>query len=112
MRLEKSANNSDFDIEKALLKIQSRLDVHSRDIKQLKENFIKLSGSLSFIYGELFKLKQKVDEIDARTINFPQLYNNVDALVGEIKENREERALMNSRITNLEQRCLKFHGEP
>lgn len=86
MRLEKSANNSGFDIEKALLKIQSTLDVHSRDIKELKENFIKLSGSLSFIYGELFKLKQKVDEIDARTINFPQLYNNVDALVGGIKE--------------------------
>ena len=90
MRLEKSANNSGFNIEKALLKIQSTLDVHSRDIRELKENFLKLSskitGSFSFIYGELFKLKQKVDEIDARTINFPQLYNNVDALVGGIKE--------------------------
>ncbi len=90
MKIEKSENNSGFDIEKALLKIQSTLDVHSGDIKELKENFLKLSGSLPFIYGELFKLKQKVDEIDARTINFPQLYNNVDALIGEIKKTEKK----------------------
>lgn len=100
---------SNFNIENALIKVQTTLDVHGIGIEELKENLLKLSNIVSYMLGDIFKLKQKVDEINIRTINFPQLYNNVDALIVEIKEYREERAFMNKRISNLENNCSKNH---
>ncbi len=53
-----------------------------------------------------FKLEQKIDTLNERTRSYPKLYDNVDKLVGEILENRQERTLLHQKIQNHERRLL------
>jgi hypothetical protein len=54
---------------------------------------------------------QRVEVIDDRTRFLPKLYDNVDKIMGEILENRQERVFMGhtlhdheERLTNIEDR--------
>lgn len=56
------------------------------------------------LLNKLQILETKVDIIDERTESYPKLYDNVDKLVGEILENRQERTLMNSKLIKHDKR--------
>jgi len=49
-------------------------------------------------------VEDKVDIIDKRTETYPRLYDNIDKLIGEITENRQERAFISRRVQNHENR--------
>ena len=49
-------------------------------------------------------MEDKVDIIDKRTETYPRLYDNIDKLIGEITENRQERAFISRRVQNHENR--------
>jgi len=58
----------------------------------------------ALIEKRLINIEKGVGEIDKRTVFIPKLYNNVDKLIGEIIENRQERVIVSGRITKLEKR--------
>jgi len=53
---------------------------------------------------QLQSLENKIDVIDERTKSYPKLYDNVDKLLMEVVENRQERTFIHSRLDNHEQR--------
>uniref|UniRef100_A0A7C4XTC5 Uncharacterized protein n=1 Tax=candidate division WWE3 bacterium TaxID=2053526 RepID=A0A7C4XTC5_UNCKA len=63
------------------------------------------------ISGQLYYLNDKIDIIDKRTETYPKLYENVDKLIGEIVENRQERTSMNKEIQNHESRLKSLESE-
>lgn len=103
-------------LEKELAKTNNTVNVITKELAKvtntvsgITEELTKINNTIAGILNRLFKVEQKLEELDTRTINFPKLYDNVDAMIGEIKENREERAFMNRRITNLEKQSFKLH---
>ncbi|MFA6982037.1 MAG: hypothetical protein WC243_03390 [Patescibacteria group bacterium] len=68
-------------------------------------------GLLHLVYSQIQQLMQRVEVIDDRTRFLPKLYDNVDKIMGEILENRQERVFMGhtlhdheERLTNIEDR--------
>lgn len=103
-------------LEKELAKTNNTVNVITEELTKINntisgitEELTRINNTIAGILNRLFKVEQKLEELDTRTINFPKLYDNVDAMIGEIKENREERAFMNRRITNLEKQSFKLH---
>ena len=85
-------------------RVERILDMMQIKLETLEKEIARTNNTIADILNRLFKVEQKLEELDTRTINFPKLYDNVDAMIGEIKENREERAFMNRRIINLEKK--------
>lgn len=75
----------------SILSIKVKVDRHEVLLNQLMQR--------------VFKLEEVVNE---RTALLPKLYDNVDKMMGEIKENRQERTFMNSRLVNHEDRIVKL----
>ena len=51
---------------------------------------------------KFFSIERKLQEIDERTALIPKLYDNVDKLIGEIRNNREWRVFTDNRIRRIE----------
>ncbi len=77
-------------------------------IQGIKVKVDKHEVMLDQLIQRVFKLEERVNSIDERTALIPKLYNNVDKMIGEIKENRQERTFMSSRLINHEDRIVKL----
>lgn len=73
-------------------------------LNTLVEEVTKLKTRVFGLEGNTRSLERKIDGIDERTKFFPKLYDNVDKLLGEIEENRQERAFTSQRVDDHEQR--------
>jgi hypothetical protein len=69
---------------------------------KVEDRFMRVETTLGIVVSKLFKVETQLHDVDERTRLFPRLYDNVDKLMSEIKENRHERAFINSRLTTLE----------
>ena len=76
----------------------------SAAVKELQSSMTVVFNRFSGIESRLYSLEKKVDAIDQRTLSYPRLYDNVDKLVGEIIENRQERAFILARVDSHEER--------
>jgi hypothetical protein len=75
--------------------------VKSLSIKELLINMTR----------HICKLEEKIDTIDDRTKSYPKLYDNVDKIVGEIIENRQERTFITQKMQNHESRLNKLEKQ-
>ena len=112
-----SAEDS-LDTDKKLDKLQkivTTLGKHTlilkTDVSILKKDVSVLKSNVIDIRALLYVQSKRLDSIDERTALIPKLYDNVDKLMGEIIENRQERTFMShllsehtKRITVLENR--------
>jgi len=67
----------------------------------IKELLINLTS-------HVYKLEANLEVIDIRTVSYPKLYDNVDKLVGEIVENRQERVFIAHKLQDHERRLIKL----
>ncbi len=83
--------------EKNFRDIRSTLADHDRNFKDIRN--ILADHSV-----KLVKLEEKLDVLDDRTAFLPKLYDAVDAFMKEIKESREDRVLLGTRVGECEDR--------
>ncbi|MBI2620744.1 hypothetical protein HYW61_00770 [candidate division WWE3 bacterium] len=94
-------------IEDRLAKIETVLFEFGARIEELENSVRSLENRVAAMGDRLFGLEARIDEIDKRTVFLPKLYDNTDKLMGEIKENRQERVFINNRLTKLEKAIVK-----
>ena len=87
-------------IEKRLTNVEKRLDVVEKRLDAIENRLITIES-------RLYKVETTLKEIDERTALIPKLYDNVDKLIGEILENRQEHIFTNNRLLQLEQNIKK-----
>ena len=106
-RLETRLDSLELKVDGLELKIEN-LDKRFRDLEnKTGEIFQRLTSHdnhLAELRRMIYKITEKVEEIDERTKYLPKLYDNVDKLIGEISEFRRDRVFTTSRIRDHENR--------
>lgn len=88
---------------------------NSKSIKENSKKIEKNSKSIDYIGNQLGKLaakmvnvERRLDAIEKSVLLIPKLYENVNAFMVEIIENRQERVFMNSKINRNTRRIDKL----
>jgi hypothetical protein len=74
--------------------------------KEIRKNGRRIDELLKLY----FSLDKKVSVVEEKVVLFPEFFNKVDVLVGEITEGRQEKALMPSRIEDHEKRITTLES--
>jgi len=88
------------DISKLIHSV-SRLE---RDVAIIKDDVTKLKTTVSDIKLKLWEHDKRFGVLEERTALIPKLYDSVDKLVGEILDNRQERAFFSNKLRGHETR--------
>jgi chromosome segregation ATPase len=89
-------------------KLSDKMEKLSIRLDKLSARVGKHDNALDFLMKKVLEHDRRFDVIEERTALIPKLYDNVDKIIGEIKENRAERSFMNNRLSNHEKRIARL----
>ena len=95
----------DIDINNRFDNLETKLE---KTKTELKEDIESVKKRVSNIEVKLSTHDRRFDSIEEKVSLIPKLYDNVDKLVGEIVENRQERVFINQRLADHEKRITNI----
>ena len=110
---------SNLEILKAVRSLTTNINRIGRRINGLEKRFDSLEsgfynleirvGSIEKRFGAvLYDHTRKLESLEERTTLLPTMYTNIDKIIGEIQENRQERTFMFNTIKNHEIKIAKL----
>jgi archaellum component FlaC len=88
--------------------LKKKVEKNTQGIKDLKVEVKNNTKSIRHLYSLTYGIAKDVQILKERTELLPKVYDNMDIIVGEIRQDREERAIMFGRIDNHEVRINKL----
>lgn len=61
------------------------------DVAQIKKDILELKTRVTALNLDLARVENKIEELGSRTALIPKLYDNVDKILGEVIDTRQER---------------------
>ena len=87
------------------LELEKKVTDLQLSVDKFQNDFLSFKGETAVNF---LRLEQRIQEVADKTKNLDRLYTSVDKLMGEIDENRKERAILLSWYHDHEDRILSL----
>jgi len=106
--VSKNPSNKDLltEIKKNSKGIHKNWGAIQENQKEIRNNGKRIDKLLKLY----FSIEKRVTNVEERIVLFPEFFNKVDILVGEIIESRPEKALMLARVEDHEKRITTLES--
>lgn len=91
-------------------RLENKVDSNTKEIGNIKGGLGRLEKGQDLLMKKVFEHGRRFDLPEERTAYLPKLYDNVDKLLKEIRDGREDRIIMLNRLTNHETRITRLEG--
>ncbi len=86
--------------------ILKRVDKNTIKIEKMSADIEKIKIQISNIHLKLFEHDRRFEILEERTALIPKLYDNVDKILKELIEGRQERMITMHKLNNHEDRII------